>query len=220
MGAHRSFRASHEKNQARGLTDERELAVVREDFKCCFHAVSIAERVRHPLSYPKDLEEPNRIRRSVTLACLGLHDAIDGGVRTHHVSHDNFLAPVRASVELHHYRHRCCFNFHAVSIAERVGHSLSYPKDFCDLFQSPRNCDEGGFMRRLAAMLTTERSVVVSDLLHRLGEVGVASEYAEVTHGRNFRLCRFNFDTVQFRFHAQRITETETNTRKIAPPHF
>ena len=56
-------------------------------------------------------------------------------------------------------------------------------------------------MRRLAAMFTTERSVVVSDLLHRLGEVGVASEYAEVTHGRNFRLCRFNFDTVQFRFH-------------------
>ena len=41
-------------------------------------------------------------------------------------------------------------------------------------------------MRHLAAMLTTERSVVVSDLLHRLGEVGVASEYAEVTHGRNF----------------------------------
>ena len=78
------------------------------------------------------------------------------------------------------------FNFHAVSIAERVGHPLSYPKDFCDLFQSPRNCDEGGFMRHLAAMLTTERSVVVSDLLHRLGEVGVASEYAEVTHGRNF----------------------------------
>ena len=79
-------------------------------------------------------------------------------------------------------------------------------------------------MRRLAAMLTTERSVVVSDLLHRLGEVGVASEYAEVTHGCNFRLCRFNFDTVQFRFHAQRITETETNTRKIAkyfhPPIF
>ena len=28
----------------------------------------------------------------------------------------------------------CDFNFHAVSIAERVGHSLSYPKDFCDFF--------------------------------------------------------------------------------------
>ena len=28
----------------------------------------------------------------------------------------------------------CHFNFHAVSIAERVGHSLSYPKDFCDFF--------------------------------------------------------------------------------------
>ena len=26
------------------------------------------------------------------------------------------------------------FNFHAVSIAERVGHPLSYPKDFCDFF--------------------------------------------------------------------------------------
>ena len=56
-------------------------------------------------------------------------------------------------------------------------------------------------MRHLAAMLTAERSVVVSNLMNRLGEVGVASEYAEVTHGRNFRLCRFNFDTVQFRFH-------------------
>ena len=78
------------------------------------------------------------------------------------------------------------FNFHAVSIAERVGHPLSYPKDFCDLFQECREFSKGRFMRHLAAMLTTERSVVVSDLLHRLGEVGVASEYAEVTHGRNF----------------------------------
>ena len=108
------------------------------------------------------------------------------------------------------------FNFHAVSIAGRVRHPLSYPKDFCDLFQKPRNCDEGGFMRHLAAMLTTERSVVVSDLMNRLGEVGVASEYAEVTHSRNFRFRGFNLDPVQFRFHAQRITETETNTRKIA----
>ena len=157
--------------------------------------------MRHPLSYPKDLEEPNRIRRSVTLARLIRHDPIDGGVRTHHVSHDNFLAPVRASVELHHYRHRCCFNFHAVSIAERVGHPLSYPKDFCDLFQECREFSKGRFMRHLAAMLTTERSVVVSNLMERLGEVAIASEYAEVTHGRNFRLCRFNFDTVQFRFH-------------------
>ena len=56
-------------------------------------------------------------------------------------------------------------------------------------------------MRHLAAMLTTERSVVVSNLMERLGEVAIASEYAEVTHGCNFRLCRFNFDTVQFRFH-------------------
>ena len=58
-------------------------------------------------------------------------------------------------------------------------------------------------MRHLAAMLTTERSVVVSNLMERLGEVAIASEYAEVTHGRNFRLCRFNFDTVQFRFHVR-----------------
>ena len=108
------------------------------------------------------------------------------------------------------------FNFHAVSIAERVRHPLSYPKDFCDLFQKPRDCDEGGFVRHLAAMLTAERSVFVSDLMNRLGEVGVASEYAEVTHSRNFRFRGFNLDPVQFRFHAQRITETETNTRKIA----
>ena len=124
------------------VTHRRDLLFRRFDFDTVqfgfhFHAVSIAERVRHPLSYPKDLEEPNRIRRSVTLACLGLHDAIDGGVRTHHVSHDNFLAPVRASVELHHYRHRCCFNFHAVSIAERVRHPLSYPKDFSNYFRQP-----------------------------------------------------------------------------------
>ena len=103
--------------------------------KCEFYHVSIvSNRVRHPLSYPKDLEEPNRIWRSVPLAALGLHDLIDGGIRPHHILHDNFLAPVRASVELHHHRHRCCFNFHAVSIAGRVGHWLSYPKDFCDFF--------------------------------------------------------------------------------------
>ena len=95
------------------------------------------------------------------------------------------------------------FNFHAVSIAERVGHPLSYPKDFCDLFQEGREFSKGRFMRHLAAMLTTERSVVVSNLMERLGEVAIASEYAEVTHGRNFRLCRFNFDTVQFRFHVR-----------------
>jgi len=56
-------------------------------------------------------------------------------------------------------------------------------------------------MRRLAAMLTTERSVVVSNLMERFGEVAIASEYAEVTHGRNLFLRRFNFDTVQFSFH-------------------
>ena len=94
----------------------------------------VSKRVRHPLSYPKDLEEPNRIRRSVTLAPLGFHDLIDGGIGASHVLYDNLLAPVRASVELHHHRHRCCFNFHAVSIAERVRHPLSYLKDFCDFF--------------------------------------------------------------------------------------
>ena len=56
-------------------------------------------------------------------------------------------------------------------------------------------------MRHLPAMLTTERSVVVSNLMQRIGEVGTASEYAEVTHGRNLFLRRFNFDTVQFSFH-------------------
>ena len=50
-------------------------------------------------------------------------------------------------------------------------------------------------------MLTTERSVVVSNLMQRVGEVGAASEYAEVTHCRNLFLRRFNFDTVQFSFH-------------------
>ena len=65
------------------------------------------------------LVEPNRIRRSVTLAPLGFHDLIDGGIGARDILHDNLLAPVRASVELHHHRHRCCFNFHAVSIAAK-----------------------------------------------------------------------------------------------------
>jgi hypothetical protein len=56
-------------------------------------------------------------------------------------------------------------------------------------------------MRHLPAMLTTERSVVVSNLMQRIGEVGTASEYAEVTHGRNFRFRGFNLDPVQFSFH-------------------
>ena len=42
------------KDDAGRLANERKVSVEREDFKFNFHAVSIAERVRHPLSYPKD----------------------------------------------------------------------------------------------------------------------------------------------------------------------
>ena len=271
------------------------------DLRFNFHAVSIAGRVRHPLSYPKDFcdlffndnlaklanyhwqirkgkasvlitaginmiyfavvakgrDESAFIKRArrneeraIFCKCEFYHVSIVSNRVRHPLSHLIYffnvffvyfkpLARVSAenldgvtnystvydeepfTVNLHFVS---VLNFHAVSIAGRVGHWLSYPKDFCDLFQKPRNCDEGGFMRHLAAMLTTERSVVVSDLMNRLGEVGVASEYAEVTHSRNFRFRGFNLDPVQFRFHAQRITETETNTRKIAkyfhPPIF
>ena len=42
------------KDDAGRLANERKVSVEREDFKFNFHAVSIAERVGHPLSYPKD----------------------------------------------------------------------------------------------------------------------------------------------------------------------
>jgi len=42
VGAASILRAS-EQNQARGLTHESEFAVVREDFKCCFHVVEYIE---------------------------------------------------------------------------------------------------------------------------------------------------------------------------------
>ena len=56
-------------------------------------------------------------------------------------------------------------------------------------------------MRHLAAMLAMERSIVVSNLMERLGEVAIASEYTEVTDGGNLLFRCFNFDTVQFSFH-------------------
>jgi len=64
------------------------------------------QKACQPFGWHDDLEEPNRLRRRVTLARLIHHDLIDGVVGASHVTHDNFLSPVRASVELYYYRHR------------------------------------------------------------------------------------------------------------------
>ena len=68
-------------------------------------------------------------------------------------------------------------------------------------------------MRHLAAMLATERSIVVSNLMERLGEVAIASEYAEVTHRRDLLFRRFDFDTVQFGFHFHAVSIGEKAMR-------
>lgn len=85
---------------------------------CCFMVESVAESRR-----VSRLKKPNRIRRRVTLACLGLHDSIDGSIRASDALHDNLLTPTRASVELHHHRHRCCVIFHVSSVTELPGES-------------------------------------------------------------------------------------------------
>jgi hypothetical protein len=71
---------------------------------------------------------------------------------------------VRASVELHHHRHRCCFNFHAVSIAGRVRHWLSYPKDFCDFFLRGWHGDCWGGLARYLLRPSRCKSLTIKHL--------------------------------------------------------
>jgi len=56
------------------------------------------------------------------------------------------------------------FNFHAVSIAERVGHSLSYPKDFCDFFLRGWHGDCWGNLARYLLRPSRCKSLTIKHL--------------------------------------------------------
>jgi len=123
--------------------------------KCEFYHVSIvSNRVRHPLShliyffnvffvYFKPLARVSAENLDGVTNYSTVYDEEPFTVNLHFVS---------------------VLNFHAVSIAERVGHSLSYPKDFCDFFLRGWHGDCWGNLARYLLSPSRCKSLIIKHL--------------------------------------------------------